>query len=107
MTEYSVVVTTTGSEEDACKLAHGLVEARLAACVNIIPKVISVYNWKGRVEQENEYLLYAKTRSSLIPAVRVFLEEHHPYEVPECIVLLIADGYRAYLDWMGDWLRRD
>lgn len=104
MTEYSVVITTTGSEEDARKLARGLVEARLAACVNIIPKVISIYNWKGRTEQESEYLLYAKTKSSLIAGVQTFLTEHHPYELPECIALPIVDGSQGYLDWMGNWL---
>lgn len=105
VTDYSVVVTTINSEEEARNLAHSLVEAKLAACVNIIANVTSVYNWKGQMQQDRECLMYVKTRTSLTAAVRAHFESHHPYEVPEFIVLPILEGSPSYLHWMGEWLQ--
>jgi periplasmic divalent cation tolerance protein len=99
-----MVVTTTGSEEEARELARGLVEAHLAACVNIIPKVISVYNWNGETEEDGECLLFVKTRCSLTGQIRAYFGENHPYDIPEFIVLPILEGSQSYLNWMGGWL---
>ncbi|MGE5486235.1 MAG: divalent-cation tolerance protein CutA [bacterium] len=100
MTEKIVVFTTCGSEEEARKVAHGLVEGRLAACVNIAPGLRSVYRWKGTVEEAGEWLLVIKTRRDLFTEVREAIARLHSYELPECIALPVVDGSEAYLAWI-------
>ena len=76
--------------------------AALAACVNVVPAVTSHYVWQGRVHADDELLLVIKTRASLAADVAAHIEAHHPYDVPECVVLPIAGGSAPYLDWISD-----
>ena len=105
MTEYAVALTTVNSKEEARKLAKSMVECHLAACVNIIPDVISVYNWKGNEQQDQECILVIKTCARLIPDLQAHFAGRHPYEVPELVVLRIEAGSESYLEWMAGWLR--
>ena len=100
MTDKRIVLSTAGSEQEAHKIAHLLVKRRLAACVNILPRVQSIYRWKGEIESAEEWLLLIKTRADKFPAVRDAIGELHSYEVPECIVLEIEDGSLPYLQWL-------
>jgi|ERR1041384_837347 periplasmic divalent cation tolerance protein len=101
MTDARIVLTTAGSEEEARKIAHTLVERRLAACVNIVPQIESVYRWQGKVESATEWFLVIKTRRQLFERVRDAVKELHSYELPECVMLEIAEGDNAYLDWIA------
>jgi periplasmic divalent cation tolerance protein len=100
-----VVLTTLGAEADAVTLAKALVEERLAACVNVLPPMTSVYRWKNAVEQEREQQLVIKTDAATVPALRARLLELHPYELPEFLVL-DAGGSDAYLAWVHESARR-
>ena len=100
MTDKRIVLSAVGSEQEAHKIAHILVKRRLAACVNILPHVQSIYRWKGEIESAQEWLLLIKTRADRFPAVRDVIGELHSYEVPECIVLEIEDGSLPYLQWL-------
>ena len=100
MTDKRIVLSTAGSEQEAHKIAHSLVKRRLAACVNILPRVQSIYRWKGEIESAQEWLLLIKTRADKFPAVRDAIGELHSYEVPECIVVEIEDGSLPYLQWL-------
>lgn len=102
MTDMRIVLTTAGSQEEARAIARGLVERRLAACVNIIPKIESVYRWQGKVEEAEEFLLIVKTTEAASVRVQNAIREMHSYELPECIVISIADGSESYLKWIGD-----
>jgi periplasmic divalent cation tolerance protein len=105
MTDTRIVLTTAGSEEEARKIAHHLVENRLAACVNIVPQVESIYRWQGKVDSSREWLLLVKTTDEKFPAVRDAICKLHSYDVPECIVLSIDDGSSEYLQWLADSVR--
>ena len=102
MTDYRLVLTTTGSQEEARTIARELIERRLAACVNIIPKVESIYRWEGAVEQAEECLLAVKTQNALFESLRDAIIELHSYEVPEVISLQIDDGSAGYLQWLSE-----
>jgi Uncharacterized protein involved in tolerance to divalent cations len=95
-----IVLTTVGADFDARPLARELVEQRLAACVNIVDAVTSIYRWKGRVEEEGEQLLVIKTIDANVDALRKELFARHPYEVPEFVVLPIASTSDAYGAWL-------
>lgn len=101
-TKARVVLTTAGSQEEAQKIAHALVERKLAACVNIVPRIESVYRWQGKVESTTEWLLIVKTTAEAFPSVRDAIKELHSYDLPECVMLEIADGSEAYLGWIGE-----
>ncbi len=101
MTTVCLILTTAGSADEAKKIAHALVERRLASCVNIIPRIESVYRWKEQVESAEEWLLLIKTRKDAFERVRAAIEELHSYELPECIMLEIAEGDQRYLDWLA------
>lgn len=105
MTDKRIVLTTCGSLEEARKIANGCIERRLAACVNIVPQVESVYRWQGKVETATECLLVIKTTSGMFARLRDTLHELHSYETPECIAIGIEDGSAAYLDWIGESVR--
>ncbi len=105
MTDKRIVLTTAGSEEEARKIAHTLVDRRLAACVNIVPQVESVYRWEGKVESAREWLLLIKTAAEKFAAVRDAIRELHSYDLPECIALNVDDGFTEYLQWIGDSVR--
>jgi periplasmic divalent cation tolerance protein len=100
MTDKIIVLTTCGSEEEARRIARGLVEKRLAACVNLAAGIRSIYRWKGAIEEEGEYLLVIKSRRDLFEKLRVELEALHSYELPEAIALAVVDGSEAYLGWL-------
>jgi periplasmic divalent cation tolerance protein len=95
-----VVLTTVGAAFDVAALARELVEQRVAACVNIVPRIHSIYRWQGRVETDSEQLLLIKTSRERLDALRQALLASHPYEVPEFVVIQpdeIAEPYRAWL----------
>jgi periplasmic divalent cation tolerance protein len=102
MSGKRIVLTTAGSEEEARKIATALVERRLAACVNIIPQVTSIYRWQGKVEESGEWLLIVKTTAEAFANVQAAIAQLHSYEVPECIALAIDDGSPNYLKWIGE-----
>jgi periplasmic divalent cation tolerance protein len=102
MTDKRIVLSTAGSEDEARKIAHYLVEHRLAACVNIISRVESIYRWQGKVESSHEWLLLIKTTAQEFPAVRDAIEELHSYDVPECIAVKIEEGSAAYPKWLAE-----
>jgi periplasmic divalent cation tolerance protein len=100
MTNARIILTTAGSQEEAGKIAHALVERRLAACVNIVPQIGSVYRWQGKVETAQEWLLLIKTQGELYERVRDALKELHSYDLPECVMLEVTAGSHEYLDWV-------
>lgn len=102
MAEHILVMTTVGNEEHAADLARALVERRVAACVNIVSSVRSLYRWKGKIEDESELLLLMKTRADRYTALEKALQELHPYEVPELIAVPIESGSTAYLSWVDE-----
>jgi len=102
MTDKRIVLSTAGSEDEARKIAHSLVERRLAACVNIVPRVESIYRWKGKVESCPEWLLIIKTTAAQFDPVRDAIGELHSYDVPECIALNVEGGSEDYLQWLGE-----
>ena len=102
MTNKRLVLTTAGSQEEARKLANALVERRLAACVNILPKIDSIYRWKEKVEESQEFLLLIKTAEPAVEKLCHAILELHSYEVPECIVLPITAGSESYLKWIDE-----
>ncbi len=100
-----VVLTTVGSGFDARSLAEQLVEERLAACVNIVPQLYSVYRWQGRVEHDEEQLLLIKTAADRLDALQEKLLSVHPYETPELVVLPIEELRGPYAQWFAAALR--
>jgi periplasmic divalent cation tolerance protein len=102
MTDKRLVLTTTSSLEEAKEIAHVLVERHLAACVNIIPRIESVYRWEGKVEEAQEYLLLVKTTQEVFGRLRDALHELHSYDVPECIAIPVEDGSVPYLNWIDE-----
>jgi periplasmic divalent cation tolerance protein len=106
MTDKIVVLTTCASTEEAQRVAHALVEKRLAACVNVIPGIRSVYRWKNTdgndaILDEEEVLLVIKTSRALMEELKDEIERLHSYEVPEVIALQVVDGSERYLAWMN------
>ena len=101
MTNARIVLTTAGSPDEARKLAQALVERRLAACVNIVSQVESVYRWQGKVENAAEWLLLIKTTTGAFESVRDMIGELHSYDLPECVMLAVDGGSEAYLDWIS------
>jgi periplasmic divalent cation tolerance protein len=97
-----VALSTVGSAEDADRLARALVERRLAACVNVVPGVVSHYRWKGELQRDEERLLVIKTRTERIEALREALRELHPYDLPELVAFEISEGSPAYLKWLDE-----
>ena len=100
VTNIRLILVTTSPRAEAKRIAHALVEERLAACVNLIGGVHSVYRWKEAVETADEVLLLIKTPQEKVEAVRTRVHELHSYEMPEFLVLDVADGSNAYLDWI-------
>jgi len=104
MTDYLQVSTTAATASEAERIATTLVEKRLAACVQIIPHVSSVYRWQGKVEQAKEWLCLAKTRRSRLPQVEAEICQLHGYECPEIIAVTIEGGSSNYLSWLDEQL---
>ena len=103
--DYVLVLTTLPADADSGAFARTLVEERLAACVNLLPLMESVYRWESRVERETERQIVIKTARERTVALWDRVRELHPYEVPEFIVLAVVDGNDAYLRWVGESTR--
>src|SRR5215469_16613714 len=101
MAEARVVLTTVGVMEKAEEMANELVQRRLAACVNIIGPIRSIYRWKETIEREQEYLLIIKTTADRASALTAAFAELHPYELPEHVELAVEGGSVPYLEWIG------
>uniref|UniRef100_A0A8C9A3B1 Protein CutA n=1 Tax=Prolemur simus TaxID=1328070 RepID=A0A8C9A3B1_PROSS len=96
----SAAFVTCPNEKVAKEIARAVVEKHLAACVNLIPKITSIYEWKGKIEEDSEVLMMIKTQSSLVPALTDFVRSVHPYEVAEVIALPVEQGNSPYLHWV-------
>ena len=105
MSEARVVLTTTGNRDEAEKIANALVEAEIAACVNIVGPIRSIYRWEGKVEKAEEFLLLIKTWGSAYSEVEDKLRELHSYDLPECIALRVERGSEQYLEWLESSVR--
>ena len=101
MTEAIQVVTTVGSQDEAQKLAAALVEARLAACVQVIGPIASTYRWQGKLETSQEWLCAIKTLRANYAALEAAIRAAHSYQVPEILAFEVVDGNRGYLDWLS------
>ena len=97
-----IVLTTIGTSSDGETLARTLVTERLAACVNLLPEMQSLYQWKGEVTADRERQLIIKTTADRMEALRARLHQLHPYDLPEFLVIAITDGSPAYLQWLAD-----
>jgi len=97
-----IVLTTLGADADAAALARTIVEERLAACVNVLPTMTSVYRWKGTVEQDREQQVIMKTTADRVDVLEARVRALHPYELPEFLVLPATGGSLAYLDWVRE-----
>jgi periplasmic divalent cation tolerance protein len=100
--DVRLVLTTIGSETDAVALATTLVDEHLAACVNVLPTMVSIYRWKGSIERGNEHQVVIKTGADRLTALEARLRQLHPYELPEFLVLDLAGGGAAYLAWVRE-----
>jgi periplasmic divalent cation tolerance protein len=105
MTGPVVALSTVATPEDAERIARSLVEKGVAACVNVVPGVLSFYRWKGRLERDAEVLLVIKTRGERFEDLKAALLAEHPYELPELVALPIAGGHEPYLEWLADTVR--
>jgi periplasmic divalent cation tolerance protein len=105
MTEKIVVLSTCGSEEEAVRIARRLVEGRVAACVNLIPRIRSIYRWEGKVEDATEWMLLIKTSRERYDALATMLEAAHSYELPEVLALPVIAGSANYLAWLDSELK--
>jgi periplasmic divalent cation tolerance protein len=95
-----VAFSTAASAEEARRIASALVAEQLAACVNVIDDIHSIYRWRGAIESAAESLMLVKTRANLLPAIELRLRELHSYDVPELVAVPIAQGAQPYLDWL-------
>ncbi len=105
MTEALVVITTAETQPDAERLASLLVERELAACVQILPPITSVYRWQGKVEQAAEFLLLIKTTREAYPELETAIGENHSYQIPEIVALPVEAGSDGYLNWLKAAIR--
>jgi periplasmic divalent cation tolerance protein len=104
MSEHCVIFITAGSKEQADKISRGLVEDKLAFCVNTIPGIQSTYHWEGELHVDEEFLLIVKTRKDRYDALETWVRINHSYEVPEIIALPIERGLPAYLSGIDEWV---
>jgi periplasmic divalent cation tolerance protein len=102
MSDPIVVLVTCGAEEEALKIANALVENRLAACVNLVAPIRSVYRWEGKIWDEKEWLLIIKTQKHRFEELEKKVKSLHSYSVPEITSLPITEGSSAYLDWIRE-----
>jgi periplasmic divalent cation tolerance protein len=106
-TAYIQVVTTTQRKEDAERIGRALVDERLAACVQIVGPITSVYRWRGAVETAEEWQCWAKGRRELYERMEAAIRRLHPYEVPEILAVPVAAGAESYLAWLDEQLDRN
>ena len=100
--KYYIFIVTVNKLDDGKKIAKILIENKLAACVNIIQNVISIYEWKGKIEEDSEYILLIKTTEEKSDLLIQKIQEIHSYETPECIGLRIEKGSKKYLNWIDE-----
>jgi len=100
-----VVLVTVPRGGKAGELAEGMVEARLASCVNLLPEIVSTYRWRGRVHRDAETLLVVKTTAAKLKALETWVKARHPYETPEFLVLDAAGGSKEYLSWLAEQVK--
>ncbi len=99
---YTMIVSTASSKDEAHEIAHALVERKLAACVNLVGPIESIYRWKGNVETAPEYLMLIKTQADRFECVRDAIRQLHSYEVPEIMQVPVENGLPAYLTWISE-----
>lgn len=104
---HSAAFITAPDETVAKALAHGLVSNKLAACVNIVPKILSIYEWEGKINEDSEVLLMVKTSTSKVDEISKFIRENHPYAVAEVISFPIENGNQPYLEWITKVLAKN
>jgi periplasmic divalent cation tolerance protein len=105
MTDALVVLTTTENEADAERLARLIVEAGLAACVQVLPRMSSIYRWQGKIEQSSETLLLIKTTRAVYLQLETTIKQNHSYETPEIVALSVETGSDDYLNWLKSSVR--
>ena len=105
--EHVRVAMVTIPRDEAASMAKGLVEERLAACVNIVPKMESVFWWEGKIQHDEESLLIIKTTQLKVEAMIGYVKENHPYDIPEIITLSLAEGLPDYLNWVIDEMAKE
>jgi len=103
--KFIMIITTVNSDSAAKKIAQALIEEKLAACVNIIPSVTSIFRWEGKVSTESELILIAKSKKKLFDEIKDKILSLHPYKLPEIITVPIVDGSKEYLKWVEDELK--
>lgn len=99
---HSAIFILAPNLETARKLSRGLVDEYLAGCINIIPKVHSLYNWDRKLHEEEEYFMMVKTRTSKVPEIADYVQKYHPYSTPEVISLRIDNGNPLFMKWLGE-----
>jgi periplasmic divalent cation tolerance protein len=104
MNEHCVIFITSGSKDEAKKLSRGLVEEKLAFCVNAVPGIQSTYHWEGKIHVDDEFLLIVKTRQDRYEALEQWVKSNHSYDIPEIISLPIQKGLPEYLNAIDDWV---
>ena len=104
MNEHCIIYITAGSKEEADKLSRGLVEEKLAFCINAVPGIQSTYQWEGKIHVDDEILLIVKTRQDRYEALEQWVKQNHSYDVPEIISLPIQKGLPEYVQAIDDWV---
>ncbi len=99
---FRIVLSTAGSEEEGVRVAKSLVERKLCACVNLVPKIRSFYRWEGAVQDDAEVLLIIKTTQEKLQALSDHLAEIHSYDVPEMLAIAVNKGSASYLEWLAE-----
>lgn len=99
---WIIVFITTSSYEEAEKIARGIIEKKLGACVNIVGKVHSIYWWQGKIEEDDESLLIVKTRIDKFEELANYVRENHSYQVPEIVAVPLIIGFTKYLEWVDE-----
>lgn len=98
--EHIIILCTINDLTAAKEISKNIISEKLAACVNIIPKISSIYYWNDEIVEDEEYLILIKTRKSLFEALKFKIIELHPYDVPEIVSLDISEGSKTYIDWI-------
>jgi len=105
--KFIQVITTVSNKEDAKKIANTLVEKKLAGCVQIIGPITSIFRWKEKIEEAEEYMCIVKTREDRYEDVEKAIKEAHPYDVPEILSVQVNDGNKSYLDWLDKCIDKE